>query len=68
MTMVTQPGFYGGQFKKAGQAHDGPTDQPEKAPVLSKMSKDELIAEAKNRNVTIDANATKADIIKALEA
>jgi hypothetical protein len=73
--MVTEAGFYDGKFRKAGQYHNGPqsddisVESGGTAPAdLDAMTKDELLAEAKKRNVEVKATDTKAEIIKAIEA
>lgn len=70
MDPVTTPGFYNGRFHQGGQ---GTLDERRgvevnDAPDLDKMSKDDLVALAKDRGVPHDAGATKAQIIEALRS
>ncbi|MBN9033738.1 MAG: hypothetical protein BGO05_07300 [Rhizobiales bacterium 63-7] len=50
--------------KKAAKADDGES----KVKPLAKMTKDELIAEAGLRGITIDPSKTKDEIVSAIEA
>ncbi|TFF20814.1 hypothetical protein E3C22_18170 [Jiella endophytica] len=82
MGMVTKPGFYAGKFRKAGQfdgsgegsqtvTGDTPPDvagSGDGGADLDAMTKDELIAEAERRGVTVKASDTKAEILAALKA
>lgn len=63
MSMATKSGFYGGKFVKAGQSIPDSEDDAE----LASMTKDELLAEAEQRNVSASASMTKAEIIEAIE-
>ena len=72
--MVTEPGFYDGKFRQAGQFYNGPQSDDILAGAgggetvdLDKMTKDELLAEAERRGVEVKPSDTKAEIIKALE-
>lgn len=58
--VANEPGFYAGQFRKAGQSYP--------APDLSTMSKDELVAEAALRGVEIKPDDSEAKIRAALKA
>ena len=78
MGIVTEAGFYNGKFLKAGQFDKAEVEATatgvdvapgENGAVdLDAMTKDELLAEAKKRNVEVKATDTKAEIIKVLEA
>lgn len=58
--IATEPGFYAGQFRKAGQGYPGPD--------LAAMSKDELLAEAETRGVEVKSSDSEAKIRAALLA
>ncbi|MBP1852124.1 hypothetical protein [Rhizobium halophytocola] len=64
--MVTEAGYYGGKFLKAGMSYD--TGAEDGAADLSSMTKDELVVEAERRGVDIEGARTKADIIAVLQA
>lgn len=68
MKMITEPGFYGGRFRRAGEsmADDEPAVPDEATPALDKMSKAELLAEAERRGVAVNDGDTKAEILAAL--
>jgi hypothetical protein len=53
-----------------GDAHEpvGDDDDGEGGQSLDDMTKDELLAEAKRRDVDVDSGARKAEILKALKA
>ncbi|MBD9390134.1 hypothetical protein IB237_23315 [Agrobacterium sp. AGB01] len=63
--LVTEAGFYGGQFLKPGQTYRA--DDVDDATVnIKDMNKDELVAEAVKRGIEPPSNATKADLVKLL--
>lgn len=55
--LVTEPGFYNGKYQKAGSHYLD----------LDSMTKDELSAEAKRRNISFPVSANKADLLKLLK-
>ncbi|KTQ95013.1 hypothetical protein NS226_13865 [Aureimonas ureilytica] len=69
MGIATTSGFFGGRFYQGGQFHEG---EDEAAPVesidLEKLTREELVALAKQRSVQHAEGATKAQIIAALTA
>lgn len=58
--LVTEAGFYGGQFLKPGQhCDDGEAGES----VSEKLPKEELLSIAATRGLEIDASKTKAEIV-----
>ncbi|MBB3937929.1 hypothetical protein [Aureimonas phyllosphaerae] len=69
MGTVKKPGFYGGRFHQGGQGTEAETitDEVEADAVdLDTKSRDELVALAGQRGVTVKAADTKADIVAAI--
>lgn len=61
--LVTEAGYYNGEFLKPGQHWDDTEAD------LEKMTKEQLLAEAEAKGVaTVTAANTKAEIIAAIEA
>lgn len=67
--LVTEPGFYNGRFLKPGASYEDGAASPDLvASDLEAKSKDELLAEAASRGLTVKPSDTKAEIISALLA
>ncbi len=69
MGTVTEPGFHGGRFRQGGQfAENVPAPAPSQSLDLDGLTRDELVALARERGIQHPANATKAEISAALTA
>lgn len=67
--LVTEAGYYDGQFLKPGQHYGTDDDEKEGSDEVSeKMTKEELLAIAAERGVEIDPAKTKAEIVAAINA
>ncbi|MFC5760528.1 Rho termination factor N-terminal domain-containing protein [Rhizobium sp. GCM10022189] len=66
--LVTEAGFYNGEFLKPGQHYEGNDDEAEHAEVTDRLTKDELLAIAADRGVEANADMTKAEIVAAINA
>ncbi|WP_019998720.1 hypothetical protein [Aureimonas ureilytica] len=69
MGIVTEPGFHGGRFRQGGQFAETEAE-PASTEILDLdgLTRDELVALAKARDIQHPANATKAEIAAALTA
>ena len=69
MGTVTEPGFHGGRFRQGGQFTEREAEPaPGEAFDLDGLTRDELVALARERGIQHPANATKAEIAAALTA
>ncbi len=72
MGTVTEPGFHNGRFRQGGQYAEGVETNDDAdaddAPNYGSLTRDELVALAKERGIQHAANAPKAEIVAALEA
>ena len=69
LVKVTGIGASANKAEKAAKAEEPEMEEADAAPKVSaSMKKDELLAVAKEMGVDVDAKATKADIIAAIEA
>ena len=69
LVKVTGIGASAKKAEKAAKAEEPEMEEADAAPKVSaSMKKDELLAVAKEMGVEVDAKATKADIIAAIEA
>ena len=69
LVKVTGIGASAKKAEKAAKAEEPAKEEAKAAPKVSaSMKKDELLAVAKEMGVEVDAKATKADIIAAIEA
>ena len=65
--LVTEAGYYDGQFLKPGQHYGSDDDAKEGSDEVSdKLTKEELLAIAAERDIEIDAAKTKAEIVAAI--
>ena len=67
-TMLKIESLTGTASKKAEPAKEAPAKEAAPAKVSASMKKDELIAYAEEHGIEIDAKATKAAIVEAIEA
>jgi large subunit ribosomal protein L21 len=67
-TLVKVTGIGASAEKKAAKAEEPAQEEAKAVKVSASMKKDELLAVAKEMGVEVDAKATKADIIAAIEA
>ncbi len=67
-TLVKVTGIGASAEKKAAKAEEPAKEEAKAVKVSASMKKDELLAVAKEMGVEVDAKATKADIIAAIEA
>ncbi|MBB2841459.1 UNVERIFIED_ORG: hypothetical protein GGE64_005242 [Rhizobium etli] len=66
--LVTEAGFYNGQFLKPGQHYDGDESDAANSTVSESLTKDELLAIAADRKVDVNASMTKAEIAAVINA
>ena len=67
--LVTEAGYYDGQFLKPGQHYGSDDDAKEGSDEVSdKLTKDELLAIAAERGIEVDPARTKAEIVAAIKA
>ena len=64
MGTVTEPGFHGGRFRQGGQYAEVEAETSD----LGGLTRDELVALAKDRGVHHSADATEAEIAAAITA
>lgn len=62
------PGFHNGRYVKVGLQQPPATETASGDASFDRLTKAELLDEAKRRNVEVSERATKAEIISALEA
>jgi len=60
--IATEAGFYAGEFRKAGQSY------VDDAVAIADMTREQLLAEAEKRGVTVKPKASDAEIVDALTA
>lgn len=65
--LVTEAGYYDGQFLKPGQHYGSDDDATTgSGEVSEKLTKEELLAIAAERGIEIDSGKTKAEIVAAI--
>jgi hypothetical protein len=66
--LVTEAGFYNGEFLKPGQHYESDGSATQITEVTDRLTKDELLAIATDRGVEANAEMTKAEIVTAINA
>ena len=66
--LVTEAGFYNGEFLKPGQHYEDDGGETASTVVSESLTKDELLAIAADRGVEANASMTKAEIVAVINA